>query len=166
VVRTADAEVSPCTLSLKSVPFQQQRKMSLGRCLFYACFTSLVGVLIGAVVWHVLCVIFGAALFSDHQYSFATLMGLIVAQPLCAARLSQTALGDQAPLRSPHLWLLLPSCGGVLGAWAGAYPLPLDWNTVMQVARFQRDNIFTFLVDRSTLFLVWSAPRAATWRAV
>jgi GPI ethanolamine phosphate transferase 2/3 subunit F len=34
---------------------------------------------------------------------------------------------------SMPLELLLPSCGALLGAWVGAFPVPLDWDRPWQV---------------------------------
>lgn len=98
---------------------------------------SAAGFVVGAAFFHVGAVLFGAPLYAmaHHTALWAALQASLAAMPACAM------FGN--PLSSPHwrrvygdmefrnhadIAVFYTSITAVVGAWAGAIPIPLDWD--------------------------------------
>jgi phosphatidylinositol glycan class F len=83
-------------------------------------------------------VIFGAPVFSDilKTFVFSSLLSLLVAFPnsLVSSNLEDLIrIHLQCSITSPEERLVrFLTLGSLLGAWIGAFPIPLDWDTWWQ----------------------------------
>jgi len=101
---------------------------------------GLLGLAAGAVLFHVLAVLFGAPLIDKaldtHLWGWLV-SALAVAPSACVfGRDSATwrrLYARGAPSGLKETALCIPAHGAVIGAWVGAWPIPLDWERPWQV---------------------------------
>mmetsp|Transcript_8961 Transcript_8961/g.12172 ORF Transcript_8961/g.12172 Transcript_8961/m.12172 type:complete len:213 (-) Transcript_8961:73-711(-) len=97
-----------------------------------------IGSLLGLVVFYVVAVLYGAPLLHLGTLAWSALLSsLVVIPPSCAlpweAGPWRKLFAQFAPEGEKELSLCLPSHGAMVGAWVGAWTIPLDWDRPWQI---------------------------------
>lgn len=98
-----------------------------------------VGLVLGALLFHVIVVLFGAPVVDlmRHTFLLAVLLSSCVTMPLalhfgCAPRQWLDLLLDLRMRNLQEQYLVCSSIGSMIGAYVGALPIPLDWDRPWQ----------------------------------
>jgi len=91
-------------------------------------------------IYYTLAIIFGAPFFSEgiSTLEFSVVLSFLTTLPICLStsakqHLIAQLIFDLLPLDNFQFFALRVAGGAILGAWLGAFVIPLDWDRWWQV---------------------------------
>jgi len=105
---------------------------------------GILGGVVGTLIFHAVAILFGAPFVQDWDRTllWSALMSSLAIVPASCIIGTQwdgwlhflsLPLDNASGWNAPSIYYYCPSVGCILGAWLGAFPIPLDWDRPWQV---------------------------------